>query len=176
MAIADQLDRLNVLRQNLASALTGKGVTADGTEGLETLVPKVAEIEGTTQVQRYEGTFTRNVSDYREETVVDIGFKPDALILFLNHPVGNKIAHADLPIIFDASVRAGSSGHYIGMCWGYYTNKNGENVSGDDFIVEGRALPTSTGFRVIRTRSYALNWSVTNYNNEDFPFVAIKYT
>ena len=176
MAIADQLDRLNVLRQTLADTLTTKGVTAASTEGLETLVPKVAEIDGTTQVQRYEGTFTRNVSDYREETVVDIGFKPDALILFMNHPVGDKIARADLPIIFDASVRAGSSGHYIGMCWGYYINENGENVSGDDFIAEGRALPTSTGFRVVRTRSYALNWNVTNYNSVDCKFIAIKYT
>ena len=44
MAIADQLSRLNELRQNLADTLTTKGVTAASTEGLETLVPKVAEI------------------------------------------------------------------------------------------------------------------------------------
>ena len=44
MAIADQLNRLNVLRQTLADTLTTKGVTAASTEGLETLVPKVAEI------------------------------------------------------------------------------------------------------------------------------------
>lgn len=45
MAIAEQLDRLNVLRQNLAAALTAKNVEAAETEGFETLVPKVAEIK-----------------------------------------------------------------------------------------------------------------------------------
>lgn len=44
MAIADQLSRLNELRQNLAAVLTAKGVTAAETEGFETLVPKVAEM------------------------------------------------------------------------------------------------------------------------------------
>ena len=44
MAIADQLSRLNELRQNLAAALTAKSVEAAETEGFETLVPKVAEI------------------------------------------------------------------------------------------------------------------------------------
>ena len=44
MAIADQLIRLNELRQNLAAALTAKNVEAAETEGFETLVPKVAEI------------------------------------------------------------------------------------------------------------------------------------
>ena len=44
MAIADQLSRLNELRQNLAAALTAKNVEAAETEGFETLVPKVAEI------------------------------------------------------------------------------------------------------------------------------------
>lgn len=45
MAIADQLIRLNELRQNLAAALTAKNVEAAETEGFETLVPKVAEIK-----------------------------------------------------------------------------------------------------------------------------------
>lgn len=45
MAIADQLDRLNVLRRNLAAALTAKNVETAETEGFETLVPKVAEIK-----------------------------------------------------------------------------------------------------------------------------------
>lgn len=44
MAIADQLSRLNELRQNLADTLPTKGVETAETEGFETLVPKVAEI------------------------------------------------------------------------------------------------------------------------------------
>ena len=175
MAIADQLDRLNVLRQNLASALTGKGVTADGTEGLETLVPKVSEIESAAQVQRYEGTFTRNVSDYKEETVVDIGFQPDAVILLLEIPVGEKTRRADLPIIFDANVSPGSSGLYHGLCWEHYV-QNGVEVSGDDYIGAGQAFPTSTGFKVARMMHYSMNWNREYYNSVDCKFVAIKYT
>lgn len=175
MAIADQLDRLNVLRQTLADTLTTKGVTAASTEGLETLVPKVAEIEGTTQVQRYEGTFTRNVSDRYEETVVDIGFQPDAVILLLEIPVGEKTRRADLPIIFDAHVSPGSSGWYWGMCWEYYV-QNGVEVDGDDYIGAVQAFPTSTGFKVARMMHYSMNWNREYYNSVDCKFVAIKYT
>lgn len=56
MAIADQLSRLNELRQNLAAALTDKGVAAAETEGLETLIPKVGTIETGGAIRR--GTFT----------------------------------------------------------------------------------------------------------------------
>lgn len=45
MAIAEQLSRLNELRQNLADTLTAKNVEAAETEGFETLVPKVSEIK-----------------------------------------------------------------------------------------------------------------------------------
>lgn len=61
MAIADQLSRLNELRQNLAAALTDKGVAAAETEGLETLVPKVGTIE--TGVQLPELTNPATAAD-----------------------------------------------------------------------------------------------------------------
>lgn len=61
MAIADQLDRLNVLRQNLAAALTAKNVEAAETEGFETLVPKVGTIE--TGVQLPELTNPASAAD-----------------------------------------------------------------------------------------------------------------
>lgn len=61
MAIADQLDRLNVLRKNLAAELTDKGVTAESIEGFETLVPKVGTIE--TGVQLPELTNPASAAD-----------------------------------------------------------------------------------------------------------------
>lgn len=61
MAIADQLSRLNELRQNLAAALAAKNVEAAETEGLETLVPKVGTIE--TGVQLPELTNPASAAD-----------------------------------------------------------------------------------------------------------------
>lgn len=62
MAIADQLDRLNVLRRNLAAALTAKSVEAAETEGFETLVPKVEMVEtgggGISGYNIISGTYT----------------------------------------------------------------------------------------------------------------------
>ena len=61
MAIADQLSRLNELRQNLAAELTAKSAEAAETEGFETLVPKVGTIE--TGVQLPELTNPASAAD-----------------------------------------------------------------------------------------------------------------
>lgn len=61
MAIADQLSRLNELRQNLADTLTAKNVEAAETEGFETLVPKVEMVE--TGVQLPELTNPASATD-----------------------------------------------------------------------------------------------------------------
>ena len=46
VTIAEQLTKLNQLRQQLAANLTTKGVSATATEKFNTLVPKVLEISG----------------------------------------------------------------------------------------------------------------------------------
>ena len=158
MAIADQLDRLNVLRQNLASALTGKGVTADGTEGLETLVPKVSEIESAAQVQRYAGTFT---TDNNGEATVDCGFKPDIVYIFNDWaPMDNR-----------------ADSMSMALNEGFDSSKNNMTVmaSSGGIIAASWTAWTSTGFTVIMLQ-YDFNWNKSKLSNQTISYVAIKYT
>lgn len=159
MAIADQLDRLNVLRQNLADTLTTKGVTAASTEGLETLVPKVSEIAGTAQVQRYEGTFT---TDDNGEATVDCGFQPDIVFIFNDWaPISNSRADS-MSMAFNEGFD--SSKANITVMW-----KNGGTISA------GWKTWTSTGFSVwMMQQDYNMNLS--NISNQTIKYVAIKYT
>lgn len=159
MAIADQLDRLNVLRQNLASALTGKGVTADGTEGLETLVPKVSEIAGTAQVQRYAGTFT---TDNNGEATVDCGFKPDVVFMLNDKaPVSNSRVDS-MSMVFNE---------------GFDSSKNNFTMIATSVgpLAASWTAWTSTGFTVSMLQ-YDFNWNKSNLSNQTISYVAIKYT
>ena len=158
MAIADQLDRLNVLRQNLADTLTTKGVTAASTEGLETLVPKVAEIEGTTQVQRYAGTFT---TDNNGEATVNCGFQPDIVFIFNDwSPIANR---ADsMAMTFSEN---------------FDSSKNNFTVMSASvgIIAASWTAWTSTGFTVSMLQ-YDFNWNKSKLSNQTISYVAIKYT
>lgn len=159
MAIADQLNRLNVLRQTLADTLTTKGVTAASTEGLETLVPKVAEIEGAAQVQRYEGTFT---TDDNGEATVDCGFQPDIVFIFNDKaPVSNS--------------RADSMS--MALNEGFDSSKNNMTVMAASvgIIAASWTAWTSTGFTVIMSQ-YDFNWNKSILSNQTISYVAIKYT
>lgn len=158
MAIAEQLDRLNVLRQNLASALTGKGVTADGTEGLETLVPKVSEIESAAQVQRYEGTFT---TDENGNATVNCGFQPDLVFVFNDlHPNDGQTDSMSMvfPEGFDSSksnitCMSASSG-LVSINWKTW-------------------MPTGFSLEMVHVDH---NWNVSYVRNLTVRYVAIKYT
>lgn len=159
MAIADQLDRLNVLRQNLASALTGKGVTAESTEGFETLVQKVSEIENAAQVQRYEGTFT---TDSDGNATVNCGFKPD-IVFMLNDkaPVSNSRADS-MSMVFNE---------------GFDGSKNNFTLIATSVgpLAASWTAWTSTGFSV-SLEQYDFNWNKSKLSNQTISYVAIKYT
>ena len=158
MAIADQLSRLNELRQNLADTLTEKGVEAAETEGFETLVPKVAEIEGTTQVQRYEGTFTTGNDG---NATVNCGFQPDLVFVF--NDLQPKDGQTDsmsmvFPEGFDSSksnitCMSASSG-LVAINWKTWR---------------------STGFSLEMVH-VDYNWNVSYVRNLTVRYVAIKYT
>ena len=157
MAIADQLDRLNVLRQNLASALTGKGVTAESTEGFETLVPKVSEIAGTAQVQWYEGTFT---TDSDGKATVDCGFCPDVVTLM----IGINDLGSEVNASVDFSSKQTTTKSYV-AAW------TTDNEGVDEF---GFAA-TSTGF-TCNAAHYNDNWRWSSRANKTYNYVAIKFT
>ena len=158
MAIADQLNRLNVLRQTLADTLTTKGVTAASTEGLETLVPKVSEIGGTTQVQRYAGTFT---TDNNGEATVDCGFKPDIVFIFNDW----------------AQVANRADSMAMTFSENFDSSKNNFTVMSASvgIIAASWTAWTSTGFTVSMLQ-YDFNWNKSNLINQTIRYVAIKYT
>lgn len=158
MAIADQLSRLNELRQNLADTLTTKGVTAASTEGLETLVPKVAEIEGTTQVQRYEGTFTTGNDG---NATVNCGFQPDLVFVFNDlQPINGQTDSMSMvfPEGFDSSK----------------SNITCMSVSSGLVSINWKTwMPTGFSLEMVHIDH---NWNVSYVNNLTTRYVAIKYT
>lgn len=160
MAIADQLSRLNELRQNLADTLTTKGVTAASTEGLETLVPKVAEIEGKTQVQQYAGTFT---TDSSGKATIDCGFSPDIVTLQFGELVTSlSSAEISASVNFAASL---SSFETKNTC-SWPPDNNG--------VFDIEFTKSDAGFNV-RISRYDSNWNISRLANSTINFVAVKY-
>ena len=73
--IAEQLTKLNQLRQQLAANLTTKGVTASTAEKFNTLVPKVLEISGgesPTTTVLYDATHRDKVSLLYNGTIYSV--------------------------------------------------------------------------------------------------------
>ena len=75
VTIAEQLTKLNQLRQQLAANLTTKGVTATATEKFNTLVPKVLAISGgesPTTTVLYDATHRDKVSLLYNGTIYSV--------------------------------------------------------------------------------------------------------
>ncbi len=120
MAIADQLSRLNELRQNLAAALTAKSVEAAETEGFETLVPKVAEISSNVCVIKitFDSAFvgqSYTVTDGNGD--IKTGIVPDGCV--------DSVSVANCNTTYTISAAANgitySTAVTTGACFGQYT-------------------------------------------------------
>lgn len=120
MAIADQLSRLNELRQNLAAALTAKSVEAAETEGFETLVPKVAEISSSVCVIKitFDSAFvgqSYTVTDGNGDTKT--GIVPESCV--------DSVSVANCNTTYTISAAANgitySTAVTTGACFGQYT-------------------------------------------------------
>ena len=73
--IAEQLTKLNQLRQQFAANLVTKGVAADATEKFNTLVPKVLDISGgesPTTIVLYDATHRDKVSLLYNGTIYSV--------------------------------------------------------------------------------------------------------
>lgn len=75
VTIAEQLTKLNQLRQQLAANLTTKGVAANAEEKFNTLVPKILEISGgesPTTMVLYDATHRDKVSLLYNDTIYSV--------------------------------------------------------------------------------------------------------
>lgn len=167
MGLDAMATNLGIEQTNIERAFTeigNKGGNVPNSKVSGNLVTAINSIPSGVTVQKVSGTFDISGNNV---TYIDCGFVPDVFVIHQNLPASGD--YYSLAIAFEGDPRVGQNGKYTinGALW--------TSLSDEYDVYDVYASITDDG--EVAVSIYATNWSwETEYVNQTFNYVAIKYT